>query len=65
MYPRFVPYINPRYMPSPAMVPKMNLELARAYILPQPYIGLLPLNEALKSGTIFPNLVKPYKRKNY
>lgn len=49
-------------MPSPAMFPKMNLQLARVYIPLQPFIGLLPLNEALKQGTIFPNLVMPYKK---
>lgn len=34
--------------------------LARAYVPMQPYIGLLPLNIALKKGTIFPNLAMPY-----
>ncbi|MBP2032236.1 hypothetical protein J2Z42_000901 [Clostridium algifaecis] len=62
MYTKFVPYVNPGYMPSPAMLPRMNLQLARAYILPQPFVGLLPLDKALKSGTIFPNLVKPYMK---
>ncbi|MBA5850055.1 spore coat associated protein CotJA [Clostridium sp. cel8] len=51
----------PNMMPSPNMFPK--LQLARAYIVPQPYVGLLPLDEALREGSIFPNLVMPYKRK--
>lgn len=34
--------------------------LARAYVPMQPYIGLLPLNIALKKGTVFPNLVTSY-----
>jgi hypothetical protein len=62
LYPKFIPYMNSNCMPSPTMFPKMNLQLARVYIPLQPFIGLLPLNEALKQGTIFPNLVMPYKK---
>lgn len=40
----------------------MNLELARAYMPIQPYVGLLPLNEGLKRGSIFPNINLKYPR---
>jgi hypothetical protein len=59
-----MPGMMPNNMPPknmPHMFPK--LQLARAYIVPQPYIGLLPINEALKQGSIFPNLIMPYKNK--
>jgi hypothetical protein len=57
-------FINPIYtqdfrgVGSP-QAPIMDKRLARAYIIDQPFIGLLPLEEALKKGTIFPNLVMP------
>ncbi|SHJ87739.1 Spore coat associated protein JA (CotJA) [Caminicella sporogenes DSM 14501] len=38
-----------------------GLELARAYIMSQPYAGMMPLDIALKRGSLFPNLYKPYK----
>jgi len=41
---------------------KKGLQLARAYVPYQPYIGLYPLGEALIKGTIFPNLYIPYSR---
>lgn len=28
----------------------------RVYIVPQPFIGMFPLNIALKKGTVFPNI---------
>jgi len=37
-----------------------NLKLAQAYILDQPYTEKYPLDEALKKGTLFPNLYRPY-----
>ncbi len=37
-----------------------GLELAQAYIPYQPYVGMVPLEEALKRGSLFPNLYKPY-----
>ncbi len=40
-----------------------NLNLAEAYVLDQPYIDKFPLDEALKKGTLFPNLYKPYVTK--
>lgn len=55
-----------REMNNPPM-PKtqvVEMQLARAYIPDQPYIGLLPLNEALFTGTIFPNLAIPYAIKS-
>lgn len=39
---------------------KRELQLARAYVPYQPYVRLYPLSEALKKGTIFPNLYQPY-----
>lgn len=42
----------------------IEMQLARAYIPSQPYTGLLPLNEALIIGTIFPNLNIPYPIKS-
>ncbi|WP_058486371.1 spore coat associated protein CotJA [Defluviitalea phaphyphila] len=53
----------PKHMPFPMMpvMPK-NIQLARTYILDQPYDNLFPLNEALKKGTLFPNLYQPYSK---
>ncbi|MEY8763729.1 MULTISPECIES: spore coat associated protein CotJA [Clostridium] len=61
MHSNFVPYMNP----GEYMIPSMfsagpGKRLAQAYVPMQPYIGLLPLNTALKKGTVFPNLVIPY-----
>ena len=42
----------------------IEMQLARAYIPAQPYTGLLPLNEAIVKGTIFPNLDIPYPIKS-
>lgn len=39
-----------------------NLELARAYMPIQTYVGLLPLSEGLKRGSIFPNINLNYPR---
>ncbi|RMC92896.1 spore coat associated protein CotJA [Clostridium autoethanogenum] len=47
-------------MPSAGFPHNSGKKLARAYVPMQPYIGLLPLNMALKKGTIFPNLVMPF-----
>ncbi len=41
----------------------IGLELARAYVPNQPYVGMLPLDEALKKGSLFPNLFDPYESK--
>jgi hypothetical protein len=48
--------------PNPPMEP--NLVLARAYVVPQQYTRIFPPEEALRQGTLFPDLVRPYvKRK--
>ncbi|ADK16386.1 MULTISPECIES: spore coat associated protein CotJA [Clostridium] len=60
MYSKFVPHVNSRSMPSAGFPHNSGKKLARAYVPMQPYIGLLPLNMALKKGTIFPNLVMPF-----
>lgn len=39
-----------------------DLELARVYVVSQPYVGMFPLDEALEKGSLFPNLYKPYKK---
>ncbi|SKC87776.1 spore coat associated protein CotJA [Maledivibacter halophilus] len=38
-------------------------QLARPYIVSQPYTNLFSLEEALKRGTIFADLYKPYINK--
>lgn len=58
---------NPRH-PNPPMEPNMpnmpNMILARAYVLPQQYTRIFSPEEALRQGTLFPDLVRPYvKRK--
>jgi len=40
--------------------PMENLSLARVYVVSQPYVGMVPLSEGLKRGSIFPNLYQPY-----
>lgn len=64
MYQNFIPYQDPMYIPfsrMPMPMPPTNeLMLVRAYVLRQPYTGLLPLGEALAKGTLFPNLVVPF-----
>jgi hypothetical protein len=40
-----------------------NLVLARAYVLPQTYTRAFPPKQALKEGTLFPELVMPYVKK--
>lgn len=37
-----------------------QIRLARAFILPQPFIGMLPLEKALEVGTVFPNLYNEF-----
>ncbi|HHY83061.1 MAG TPA: spore coat associated protein CotJA [Clostridiales bacterium] len=41
-----------------------NLQLARAYVLPQTYTKAFPPEEALKQGTLFPELVMPYDKRH-
>lgn len=45
---------------SPVSSAPMRMMLTRAYVPDQPYIGMFPLEEALRKGTIFPNLAIPY-----
>jgi hypothetical protein len=64
-----MPYVNPVYMRdamySPPNMPNMpNIQLARAYVPDQPYVGLFPPSEGLRKGTIFPNLYIPYPIKS-
>lgn len=40
----------------------LNLELARPYMPIQPYVGILPLQEGLRRGSIFPNINLKYPR---
>lgn len=37
-----------------------QLRLARAFIPPQPFIGMLPLKKALDVGTVFPNIYNEF-----
>lgn len=63
-YSKFNPY-QPLTRDSdniPKRVP-MNMMLTRAYVPDQPYIGMFPLEEGLRRGTIFPNLAVPYAMK--
>ena len=52
---------NPKH-PNPPMEP--NLQLARAYVLAQQYTRVFPPEEALRQGTLFPDLVRPYVKRN-
>ncbi|TDT63298.1 spore coat associated protein CotJA [Fonticella tunisiensis] len=54
----------PYYRSTPDKSKVINLMLARAYVPDQPYIGILPLDEALKKGVLFPNLDIPYAIKS-
>lgn len=40
--------------------PLKRLEYGRTYIVPQKYENLLSLTAAIKSGTIFRDLIRPY-----
>ncbi|TCK98472.1 spore coat associated protein JA (CotJA) [Natranaerovirga hydrolytica] len=45
--------------------PIPDLPLAKAFVKYQPYIGLVPLSEGFKRGSMFPNLYQPYEPKKY
>ena len=48
------------------MIPNKDAKLARAYVPLQPYVPSarwFPLPDALRKGTIFPNLYQPYVEK--
>lgn len=65
MYQSFNPCMD--YMPNPMVNPYASMKkirLTRAFIPDQPYISLFPLDEALKKGTLFPNLYIPYPIKS-
>lgn len=49
-------------MPTP-MIEVKAPELARAYVIPQPYTNVLPAEKGLKAGTIFAELIHPYPDK--
>ncbi len=38
------------------------LPLAHAYIPNQPYVGLVPLEEGFRRGSMFPNLYQPWHK---
>ncbi|TCT16291.1 spore coat associated protein JA (CotJA) [Natranaerovirga pectinivora] len=40
--------------------PIPDLPLAKAFVKVQPYVGLVPLKEGFKRGSIWPNLYEPY-----
>lgn len=64
MYQNFMPCMDPKYLrcSNNTLVPSETMELARAYVPNQAYVGLLPLNIALKRGTVFPNIDVTYPR---
>lgn len=52
---------SPMYVPEDTRVQKSTMRFARAYIINQPYVGISPLDVALKRGNLFPNLYLPYE----
>lgn len=48
---------------SDCMDEKVNLEYARAYILPQKYENIYPPYKGFWKGTMFKDLYRPYKGK--
>lgn len=62
------PGINPGFQPMPGMhpgfypgMPYQGMELAKAYIPIQQWGGpLFDLEKALQTGTLFPELYRPY-----
>lgn len=50
-----------RYKSEKAMPeePCPDIPLATAYIRNQPYVGLVPLDEGFRRGSMFPNLYQP------
>lgn len=59
-------------VPCPMMMPmgmgKMSyggrIQLTRAFVPDQPYTDIFPPEEALRRGTLFPNLAIPYEIKS-
>ena len=50
---------------QPHMPAQPGLMLARAYVLPQTYTRAFSPEEALREGTLFPELVRPYEKKKH
>jgi ABC-type uncharacterized transport system permease subunit len=40
-----------------------RLELARTYVVPQTFCSTFPLNKALSTGTLYPELLRPYQKR--
>lgn len=40
-----------------------ELPLAQAFVIYQPYVGIVSPEEGLKRGSMFPNLYDPYQKK--
>lgn len=59
-----VPCMNSTYDRTACNINEMpkTMNYARAYIKRQPYAELLPLNVALKRGSVFPNIDLNYPR---
>lgn len=67
MYDNFNPYFTPerKHKEKTKGHPMVsNLKFARAYVPRQPYIGMFPINEALRKGMLFPNLYEPFPIKS-
>lgn len=47
-------------MPANMPLPMTNLKYARAYVFDQPYACVVPPDEALRMGTVFPFLLSTY-----
>ena len=48
-------------MPIEEPCPYLDMELAQAYVRPQPLEGIFPPEEGIRMGTVFPNLSQPYR----
>ncbi|OPJ55375.1 spore coat associated protein CotJA [Alkalithermobacter paradoxus] len=55
--------MNCQPYPRPINMGLYGKKLARAYVPNQPYVGMVPLDEALRRGSLFPNLYQPYTKK--
>lgn len=53
---------GPTYLKPPGMEDFGRRELARAYVPPQVYSGIMSPAEGLQKGTVFPELYQPYVR---
>ena len=52
---------KPKAANTPPVISGMHMELAQAYVRPQPLDGVFTPEEGLRHGTAFPNLSMPYK----